>query len=1616
MNRNHRKKCGAALLSAALLLSSVPIAMAGETLPLEGDAVLAPNQPRISGQRIYDLEFWNEEAEEGADLLTAKIPLQERNEAFAPTQANPDLNTQAQILNLQGDYGNSFFEATPYNNTFSQYLFNYWQYTDYYASWHGITTKGTPMALYEGEERSFEFGLINMPNPAYTNAAHKNGAMSLGCIFLPRAGQTHTPMIQKDENGEFPIAKKLVEFANYYGFDGYFINQEAEVPTKDVKTYKEFTKYLIDNGLWIQWYDSITPDGYVDYQNELNEFTSEFIQDTEYGLGKVNSSLFVNYDWTYSNRAEKSLAYAAKNGINPFTEVFFGVECAQGKLSGGHNSARDIPQLYAPDTKNLRGSISLFTPSDWIQNGLDGDLYGDNTPNTRAKAGYQWMIAERERMFYSGVAQDPTNTGTMSGYENPTVGVRYSHGWLGVADFAIERSVINGATFYTNFNTGHGVEYFQNGQVVSENEWSNMNIQDILPSWQWWIDTEGAKLDVNFDYGAQYQELDKDGNVLDVGYQQVGAYNGGSSLVVSGPLDSENFLHLYKTNLQVNENTRLSVTYNKPTANDGSKMEIGVIFKNAPETVVTFNVSNSGQQTDGWVTKEIAVDSAYAGEEIAAIGLVFDNGGSAIENYQMNIGELKVTDGSVAKPAVPTNFKVSKAFDTNEMIVTWDIADYDQVKQYNLYANLSDGSRVYLGGTYDDTYYVKSLSGEQEVVTLELKAVAEDGAESDAATAVYRYCDTVSNIVVDEALTANGNKLQNANAGYMDITWDNPTVDYEAIEITVTPVKYWDYEQRNGGYTKTVKKGVSSARVVTPIADGSTYTLSMQVVFADGAKGEPKLYTGHFKDVYSDPYNKGIRTIGTRVDFETPLSSDWWHMYASVNGKPLTFGSREFAVRGDSNLDRITLPSSSGVIEVVLEDYSGNLSEPAYLPYGSGSNPGQPVTSSMFPDEILLNAVKEQIGSNTDELDAFTGTLDLSGTAVKDLTGLQNIRNLSSINLSNCTNLVSIYPNTFAGTSIKEINLTGCTSLQVLGLNDSNLEKIICDDAANMTDIVSVDLSDSRFDLSAGTPERAFVDAMLSLTNGKDDLEIADSEDTNMALNATIVEYKGISERDVYKLFDGKLTSDYIYISLPLTIVLDLGSEQTINSWTLHNDGASWGLKDFTISASSDGVNYTTIADVKNNTLAQVSGAPENARGRYIKLVGTKGLSYVHYLRELEIFGRISFTYPAGVFTSGQRPIPTLPEMPETVRAERKAGAVVDMQAYLENYFNSATTVRGTTLGALKDADFMDPSYDLMGALGMPSIDLIKITDAQGNMTMDSIDASKEGLYTVEYTTFNDANYQGRAVFTQTVYVRGITSVLEAVIAEAEQLKADGALENTMEAVVTEFDAALEAGKAMVEKDDAYQAEINAATLRLLAVMAKVDWKQGDKTLLEIAVELGTSIESNLNLYVEAGKQEFIDALAKGRALLNSGNAWQDDIDASVDRLIKAMTALRMTPNKDILNDMIANVQALDLSEYTADSAAILNSALAAAEAVAADANADQSTIDAAADTLDAALNGLVMVNGDANSNTSAGSTANVGEGKAPTATNTGDAGAAGLATLALISIVGVALLSKKRK
>ena len=126
-----------------------------------------------------------------------------------------------------------------------------------------------------------------------------------------------------------------------------------------------------------------------------------------------------------------------------------------------------------------------------------------------------------------------------------------------------ERSAINGSVFNTDFNNGHGMQYFLNGQVSRDMEWSNMNLQDFMPTWQWWVESEGTTaLNLDWDYGEKQEKVLLDGTTGSFDYKQIGAYNGGSSLAIYGDLEAgkKQTVNLYKTDLQVLEGSKLSLT------------------------------------------------------------------------------------------------------------------------------------------------------------------------------------------------------------------------------------------------------------------------------------------------------------------------------------------------------------------------------------------------------------------------------------------------------------------------------------------------------------------------------------------------------------------------------------------------------------------------------------------------------------------------------------------------------------------------------------------------------------------------------------------------------------------------------------------------------------------------------------------------------------------------------------------------------------------------------------------------------------------------------------------------------------------------------------------------
>ena len=1282
------RRVGSAFLAAAIVFTSFGAsltAFAADSWPNDK----ASAEPSFAGYRVKDIENWSPETDPYAEFLRAEVPLQERNEAFQATQAKPYLASDAQVMLMQGDYGNSFFNSTMYTDKFGEHVLNFWQYADYFSPWHGAATAYTPEAIYDPitsdwQARGFEFGIVNIPNPAYTNAAHKNGVMSIACIYFDpafRPGQTCADLIERDEDGNFSIAEKLIQMAEYMGFDGYFLNQEEGY----YEDFKPFMAELTEAGLYTQWYDT---------NSSFNSSKAQWLKDDI--NGQINNSVFVNYGWGKST-VDSAITYAEQIGVDPFESIFFGAECNQNKFSGGHPSARDMANLY-DETGNPRASVALFTPSDWYQRGVDEiPAFDSKDTPVMQQDEYQWMVAERERMFFSGVMEDPTNTGLKEGYSREDVGVDNASGWVGVADFIAERSVIDGTKFYTNFNTGHGMQYFVDGKVSADKAWTNINIQDILPTWQWWMEsTDDKKLEVDFDYGSALTNNDKYGKPMTMPYTQVGAYTGGSSLVVYGDITGSNSLHLYKTDLAVNENSKASITFKK-TSNDAVAMQLGLIFKDAPETTEKLDIAGSETAGD-WTTVDVDL-SQYAGRQIAAITLEF--AGEA-EGYQINVGGLKISDGA-DKPAAPTGFAVDYAYDSGEMILSWDMADYDSVKQYNVYGTMSDGSRVYLGGVYDSILYVKSVFDEKDHIDLELRAVGADGTESDPATLTYTYTDKVSNVKVEEAKTSTGLLVRAATPGQLDVSFDAPAAgapDSYEYEVTLRNIAKDDPD--NQVYTHTTAGDVTSATIPLPVEEGYEYDLKIYAV-RDGQKGEPICYRGWSNDSYSEPIAKeDIRVSGGSVRLVDPDSVDWYTMTAEFNGREVASFKRGGVGRFTATM-RFSI-SGDGLLSVVTGDFAGNKSEPTVVMIQNGQvvDPTNLITEEHFPDAALLKAVKEQVGLTLDTLEKFDGTLDLSGTGVSDLTGLDKLTNMTGIDFSNCTALTDI-SGLDKCTALKEVNISGCTALETVNLSGLGLEKL--DASGEYAAIKSVDISNNKLDLSEGTPERAFVDAALAATSDVAETQAADSE--NLTQSATIIASENVA--DASKFVDGDTNTDtsaadtnFNTRDKDASVTLDLGAEKEINSWSIwmktntDNPFRPFGVQAAELAIADDpNGEFTTVstlttepadtADTLSETIATLE-SPVTAR--YVKITVTEW--YAHpdggvdwpAMVEAMIYGGEGAPAQAVKFDN-QRPVvysgvEFLPDEP--VRME-----ISDETVDLMSYVDTAYTVRGNVYADMAD-------------------------------------------------------------------------------------------------------------------------------------------------------------------------------------------------------------------------------------------------------------------------------------------------------------------------------------------
>lgn len=651
-------------------------------------------QPESSYWYPESLLNWSPETDPDAIYNKSTVPLAEREVLF---KVNESSQSEAKLVALSALNPNTSGVPSQGGKEFFANTFSYWQYVDLMVYWAGSA----------GE------GIITPPSADVIDASHKNGVPILGNVFFPPTvyggkAEWVNQMLTQREDGSFPAADKLLEVARYYGFDGWFINQEtAGGNTATAHKMKEFLKYLQDNkqeNMHIMWYDSMIENGSIQWQNHLTEKNDTFLQD---GNERVSDSMFLNFWW---NNQQSSHDKALEMGRSPY-ELYTGIDVEANGTKTNIPWNGIFPEGQAPLT-----SLGIYRP-DWAFKTA-----------TNMKEFYQ-----KEQEFWTGKAGNPSKTDD-------------NGSWKGMAHYFTEKTVIRDLPFVTHFNTGSGKFFAVDGVTLRQAEWNNRSLQDILPTWRWLKESEGEPLDVDFDWDT--------------------AFYGGSSLKVSGKLTKENATHvkLYKTKLPIEKDTEVSVTYK--TGEKKPNMKLGVSFVDQPNDFIYFDVKKKSR--DQWMEETIPLKK-YAGKEIATISLFFESD-EAIDDYQMNIGEIKVTNKHNEKqvPTAPANTVIKQSTFTEglyaDVDLSWESVEGD-IQHYEIYRNLSDGKKEFVGAVPNLSYYLSDLrrNGKETKTTLEVVAVNKEFVRGKSGTVTFEwppYPLPKADFSVDQTVAAPGEEVQ----------------------------------------------------------------------------------------------------------------------------------------------------------------------------------------------------------------------------------------------------------------------------------------------------------------------------------------------------------------------------------------------------------------------------------------------------------------------------------------------------------------------------------------------------------------------------------------------------------------------------------------------------------------------------------------------------------------------------------------------------------------------------------------------------------------------------------------------------------------------------------------
>ena len=640
-----------AFLSMTAMAQSVPTHDMYVDNGIPADIVTAldkwePGKPWNGNANYVDENFW-----------ISRVPLKNR---FRPgDQANDALNDENNKnfcwMAPTGEMTKKWGALPRYN--FDGDNFNMWQYVDIHSNWTN--------------------GFWRVPG-AFNDVAHKNGVKT-GCTYFIDWGRQVTPTTaegkplwdlsakQSNSYGDtFKYSRKLVQFLKYYGIDGICFNPEGYWEYMLNARFKEFLAEchkIADELNWpfhVDWYAYVANGGQLsDNGCKLDGENYTWFHNTRYNK-PVTDVFFLNYNWTEAGLAT-SASKAKEYGRSTF-DVYAGFDM-QGRGYGKHGNAGWTALMRQPV------SIVVWGAHDRNQ------LYVSSTEGGQSDYAVQNEYQKKQEMLFSGGNRNVLN---MPGLTDANVTSSFSDlkDWHGYATAVIERSTLDELPFVTRFNLGNGRFFNKEGVTTWNHKWYNYGMQDLLPTWRWWVDNGDGKT------------VPADAVNLDFCYDD--AWFAGSCLKIHGATQrSDVRLFATKWNVEAADDEFRLVFKPKAAA---TNLELMVAKQGGEKNFVYIPVAGNIKAGE-WNEVVIKASEAglAAGDVIGCVGLSVKNTNAA---YEVLLGEFAFIPASFnEQPQTPTitHAEVMKRYyNRADIKLVWSMptpatrpAEYDGCPVYN---------------------------------------------------------------------------------------------------------------------------------------------------------------------------------------------------------------------------------------------------------------------------------------------------------------------------------------------------------------------------------------------------------------------------------------------------------------------------------------------------------------------------------------------------------------------------------------------------------------------------------------------------------------------------------------------------------------------------------------------------------------------------------------------------------------------------------------------------------------------------------------------------------------------------------------------------------------------